>query len=738
MEKNAELLEAFVADKLRQIEQMVAAEHVSLNAHLKAELAMLRETASKPPQQDAVIFDDDAYDACPSADKAKILGRESICKGAESDILHPAIPMVSDLLEASEPQSPLRKVCGSDFRVVQAGVHNHGYSSPSPSQMSGNSMLSYPQQTMATEHCTAKVKLLQCARRRSVGSVPACDSLLPINTNTSLRDSFRSSHMLAGELRDFKLRESFGRQAIATTISRKGTAGLRDLQNTEPSSDSFCRAIHPDSWLVMAWDLVSIVLAAKDLVIIPLHAFDAIKGRDNGLVTMARCYWTVNVCLRFFIGYEDKGGQSVTTIVPSAKNYAKTWFALDLLYVLLDWLMPQASSGTALQFILQLVRLMLGKHIKELINYIAMHVRSESASLMLSVTKAIMMLVFVAHLLACGWYRVSRLDGDNNWVRLLNLEGESFWLLYAVAVHWSFLQYSGESLTMPQNGWEQAYTISVQFVAYVLSAIMMSNLTSLMTQLELLSVRNNQQVSILKRFLSDNKVSTKLAGRIVTNALRNIEEKKRRMPENAVSLLNEISIHLLVELHYNLNAHHLVVHPFFLEYDTLNQHGMRNLCHMAVKTEFLAAGDVLFSIGEVATDPCMYFVGSGCSLAYDFDDRERILLEGTCVNEAALWLSGWEQVGTLRTKEATQSVQIVVQPCLAVMMQFRQAECHPGNYALAFLREVLNTIACELTDIASDFLDLESVASAAFGKKPKLSGFSSVVRKLSDKSALRS
>eukprot|EP00931_Biecheleriopsis_adriatica_P109010 TRINITY_DN8327_c0_g4_i1.p1 TRINITY_DN8327_c0_g4~~TRINITY_DN8327_c0_g4_i1.p1 ORF type:complete len:101 (-),score=11.67 TRINITY_DN8327_c0_g4_i1:91-393(-) len=74
------------------------------------------------------------------------------------------------------------------------------------------------------------------------------------------------------------------------------------------------------------------------------------------------------------------------------------------------------------------------------------------------------------------------------------------------------------------------------------------------------------------------------------------------------------------------------------------------------------------------------------------------------------------QLGTLQTKTTSHVVSIMVHPALEVLQQFRTAIFHPGQYARLFFNEVSNTDIHGLTDIASDFVSVKTIADRVFDK----------------------
>merc|ERR1711959_606813 len=102
--------------------------------------------------------------------------------------------------------------------------------------------------------------------------------------------------------------------------------------------------------------------------------------------------------------------------------------------------------------------------------------------------------------------------------------------------------------------------------AFVMASIFVSSITSSMTQLNIIGSHRSQQLSILRRYLHQNKISHKLAMRVQRNAQFAISEQQRTLPENQVRLFSLVSEPLRVEMHFEMYAPVFASHPFFFDY----------------------------------------------------------------------------------------------------------------------------------------------------------------------------
>eukprot|EP00747_Dinoflagellata_sp_TGD_P060378 gnl/TRDRNA2_/TRDRNA2_152012_c1_seq1.p1 gnl/TRDRNA2_/TRDRNA2_152012_c1~~gnl/TRDRNA2_/TRDRNA2_152012_c1_seq1.p1 ORF type:complete len:226 (-),score=37.64 gnl/TRDRNA2_/TRDRNA2_152012_c1_seq1:184-837(-) len=150
-------------------------------------------------------------------------------------------------------------------------------------------------------------------------------------------------------------------------------------------------------------------------------------------------------------------------------------------------------------------------------------------------------------------------------------------------------------------------------------------------------------MATLRKFLSQNRISNNLTLRVQRSAKHAIAGD---LTEDAVELLHIVCEPLRIEMHFEMYGSILRHHPFFLEFLTEAPDVMRRICHYAMSTLLLSRGDLLFSKGEVPTEPKMYFMWKG-SVEYDCPWNDDSLLHPTdWVAEPTLWTQ-WQHRGTL-------------------------------------------------------------------------------------------
>eukprot|EP00930_Biecheleria_cincta_P098034 TRINITY_DN8971_c0_g3_i1.p1 TRINITY_DN8971_c0_g3~~TRINITY_DN8971_c0_g3_i1.p1 ORF type:complete len:800 (+),score=82.12 TRINITY_DN8971_c0_g3_i1:56-2401(+) len=480
--------------------------------------------------------------------------------------------------------------------------------------------------------------------------------------------------------------------------------------------------VQPGSARAIAWESIGIIIVAFDWVVQPLQLLsdeNLLGGADEVVTYLMRFYWTLDIGIGFITGYfAPKDGKLELSIKKIAWRYATTMLAFDGALVLVDWATFTVDKAGRTQRVVRFLRLFrllrlvrLGLAAQKVLVIIQSRVLSDNMLIAIELVKVIVYCLVWIHPIACGFYAAGRLE-NSGWVHFYSVDDGTLWSRYITASHWSMSQLTGDSGLMPQTSVERTYATVVLIKAFVLAALIISNLTTLMTQLQLMVAEKKRQVICLQMYLSDNNVSARLATRVVDYVTRGIEEQRRTPSEDMVDLLLELSTPLQTELHYDINSKFLIEHLFFRGYDRANQRGMRAVCHTAAIKCKTAHGDVLFSSGEAVEHPQMYMLLKG-QLEYSYNQSE-ILQPGRYVNEAVLWTPWPQQLGTLRSLGEGQVLCIQAIPFRHACDHFQTGTFYPARYAKLFVQEMNKVNVDDILE-TFDFIDAHALFVSVFG-----------------------
>jgi hypothetical protein len=510
----------------------------------------------------------------------------------------------------------------------------------------------------------------------------------------------------------------------------------------------------PSSAFHILWTACCLALIIKDAVLVPLEVFELMDMDPTGpLSLVSLCFWMLDVANSFRTGYITSEGVLEMRISKVTRRYIKTWMALDLSWVMCDWvvlfrrwLFDPGKDIDALAKVarsLVMLRLMRVPKVTRLAGFLSEHIRSEMTNVIVGIAKIVVFLIWMAHLVACAWYAIgvrmgSATIGPDTWVAKNGLERESMATRYVWSLHWSLAQFVGENLFEIHSVAEHVFATLILFLAFIFSALFVSSITTAMTKISVITSTLAGQNLQLRRYLADNGISNSLSMRVRRNAQHAVDERKKQAPEESIELLQLVSEPLRVELHFELRGPFLLSHPFFENYEEVNPAGLRELCHSALLPEKASHGDIMFSNGETPTRPRMYFVTGSVVFHYhrhdngDPTDKEsgvQILNAGTWVGEPVLWTS-WTHQGQLRVKDDCTILVLDAEQFQKIVSPYPTP--HANNYGEAFVDALNNAGVENLTDTAFPEREMQNVLAHAFPdryrlQQPRNSGLDSIV-----------
>lgn len=398
--------------------------------------------------------------------------------------------------------------------------------------------------------------------------------------------------------------------------------------------------INPNSTGRLLWDLSSVILLSYDVVTIPLQFFRV--EFPLGLQVFLSCFWTIDMICGPFVGFYDKGLLDMR-LSRTVKKYVCTWCLFDITVVGIDWIMlyldsvggdAASRSFSSIRVIrtvrsLRLLRLV---KMKKAINSVKERITSDLSRTLFNVGALIVLIVAIAHVIACCWYGLGfhmRERGHNSWLSMQTLPSNEAITFdastrdykYITALHWSLTQFTPASMeVVPQNTSERTFAVLVLLFAMVIFSSFVSALTSTITRFSNKHRERNHQFELLRRFLKDMSVSHFLAVRLEQYLEHIVSVRQLHVEMEDVVLLDLLSKPLRMDLDKEIYGPVLSVHPFFEIFNTKDSAAMRKVCSTCINTAHLSAGDSLFQTGE----PChhMFFVLEG-TLKYHLADGQK-------------------------------------------------------------------------------------------------------------------
>eukprot|EP00930_Biecheleria_cincta_P056969 TRINITY_DN4298_c0_g2_i1.p1 TRINITY_DN4298_c0_g2~~TRINITY_DN4298_c0_g2_i1.p1 ORF type:complete len:824 (+),score=173.04 TRINITY_DN4298_c0_g2_i1:63-2534(+) len=491
----------------------------------------------------------------------------------------------------------------------------------------------------------------------------------------------------------------------------ESSSPFREEEEAFPAQERPPYILNPDSNMRISWDLASVFMVVYDAIMIPMTPFE-LEGEafPQFMDWVTRIFWTMDIGWSCCTGLVLADGSVEYRMNVILKRYAKTWLALDVFIVSSDYttLFFTAEGTSLIELgrvfrIARVVRLLRLVRMQEIIANITERIQSDTILLALQILKHFVVALYISHVIACCWWGIGSLSKDNPqvsqaWVEAYATTGTT--RKYLVSLHWAISQLSGgmDEVT-PMNTLERFYAVVVAISAFMVAVVMLSTLTSSLTQQYIIGGSGARQMANLKKYLKQNYCPKNLTKRVCRNAKHAISGD---LTADAVELLNVISEPLKIEMHYEMYSRILYRHPFFLELLAGPHHQLcRWVCHRAMSILLLALGDVVFSRGEEPSEPKMYFVASGSLEYLDGYGETTMIVERQWLAEAALW-TNWRHRGTLTAqsdvKMALLDSQLFQDICKRHFRKAKDAALYIKQYAESFIEE-LNLESNNATDL---------------------------------------
>eukprot|EP00930_Biecheleria_cincta_P019513 TRINITY_DN1486_c0_g1_i1.p1 TRINITY_DN1486_c0_g1~~TRINITY_DN1486_c0_g1_i1.p1 ORF type:complete len:707 (+),score=111.12 TRINITY_DN1486_c0_g1_i1:53-2173(+) len=471
---------------------------------------------------------------------------------------------------------------------------------------------------------------------------------------------------------------------------------------------------HSLSWLMASpasairrgWDMLSFVLIFSDLVVVPIHLFDP---PDSVFFTLEHwlglAFWTANIGAELTVGYFHKG-----TLVMSPRkiimNYLKTWFVVDMICLVPDWIVtvltlameegpnsesnklyPQMARAVKISRWLRMGRLL---RLKKSWSKVDDLLASEWGSVVADICKMLLLLLINTHFVACLWYYVgteSQQRNEPSWIDTAYYTNASWGDQYAVAFHWAITQFTPSAKPFgvhPENTSERVFAIVVVVFALVGFSYIVGSITGSLTHLRNKSQQATKDLWRLRRFFSVNKINSQLALRIEEFTWHVLERQRSIIQSDSVTLLTLLPEQMTLELHYELSIPTIAIHPFFVYMQTEAILVLQQLCFKALVRKQFATNELVFLGGMQASH--MYFVSRGTLAYWMLDEghkptKEEAVTAGVAwVAEPALWAHKWRYLGFLAALEECELLCL----CAAAFSEVVTRDDHMRELAMSY------------------------------------------------------
>jgi len=582
----------------------------------------------------------------------------------------------------------------------------HGGTSP------GNNLMSDTLSAASGRKSTDSFDTASVARSTYWGEdVPHDVGLLPMWTEAEMSDKKGSSNFVCrSQMSESRFHESQGSSKL-DEMTRAGTIQMSSGARGIWTPSRFIMS--PSSCQRIAWDLLSMYMVLYDVITLPLQLFDPpATSFDFYMAWVTRLFWTADIPMNFMTGFLRGDGFLEMRSRKIILMYLKTWCVLDVLIVLVDWLeliwgvstgqtyMRMGKASRAIR-LARLIRLLRVSRIFSVATQLAENMQSDRATIAIDLSKYFLVVLGWSHFTACLWYGIGAWGREldfPNWIDDTQIHARSLIYSYLTSAFTG-----GMDEVKPLNAEERAYCIATYIAGFVLSAAFASVLTSSMTRLHLLANEQSQQLSLLRRYLHQNKISRKLCVLLRRNASKAMH--MQHIAESHVALLQTVSRPLQVELRHEMHSPILCTHGFFFTNGAQYPHAMREACHTCTSVDFFSWGDIVFHTGERDPECRIFFVRQGHLEYNHMSGHISDIMDSDFVSEASLWLD-WTHCGSLANRDDhTSLLEFSALKFQDVVRKYEHHDLCPWAYAKMFL-EKAKAFNDDLSDVMGISPDL--------------------------------
>lgn len=364
----------------------------------------------------------------------------------------------------------------------------------------------------------------------------------------------------------------------------------------------------------LLWDIAGLLFVVYDAVMIPLVLM-VLQGTSAraGMSVIVNIFWTIDIGVNFLTATVLQDGTVKTNLADIAKQYAKTWLALDTFLVLSEWftmLLRNNTGGFTLMRTLKVFRafrLLRLVKMEGVLREQLKRVNSEILLHMMSLAQLIFAFLMLNHNIACGWYAIGHATG-NGWFERHDVasfpttsEG------YLLALHWSITQFHGSSYVTPGNTSERVFAVITLVCGMLTFSVFVSVITDMIFQVRHVRKSRRDQDSALRSYFARHAVSTQLMLNVkmylklhvdVNKHLQDAQEWLQLLPE-------QLGKSLLREVRQPTVENHLV----FAWMSVKHWAAFRDMCYFVLVSKAAVAGHSVFANMDACTQ--MYFVESG-------------------------------------------------------------------------------------------------------------------------------
>ncbi|CEG38634.1 potassium sodium hyperpolarization-activated cyclic nucleotide-gated [Plasmopara halstedii] len=309
-----------------------------------------------------------------------------------------------------------------------------------------------------------------------------------------------------GRPRKRKLQRSTSNSALFSAPRRGRRNGLVPVARADRITYSRW-FIQPRATWKVRWDIWIGFIIAYSVILIPYRIGFGIElaAWEQYLNYLFDSSFAVDVILNFFTGYFEED-ILVFELQKVRKRYLRSWFLFDVASTIpLEQFMEVMTIASSSLLTLKLIRIFRLFRLLKLMRLLRLKRTMEALQVdalnahVLQTIKSLLMIIFIIHLVACGWYMFYTWDPTGkNWVT--HSEPEGFEHPYLVSFYWV-------SNTMMSVGYGDIYGVTDGERLYSIFVACLGSISvgMIIANIQMLTENYNPRGNMLKQKLQDAK-----------------------------------------------------------------------------------------------------------------------------------------------------------------------------------------------------------------------------------------
>ena len=363
--------------------------------------------------------------------------------------------------------------------------------------------------------------------------------------------------------------------------------------------------LRPESNIRIAWNLLSMIIIAFDLITVPMGTVDLIESRALYAPRFAiAMFWSVDVCMTLMTGIY-KRNKFIINLLSILRYHARRTLIVDLSLVAIDWIAillaySEARALAALRIVkwLRFSRLLRVAMLPGVWDALESTTISTEVIAFLRLWKYSCSILLLNHMIACAWCGVGR-SSSESWISALpDDHADSNSALYFTALHWSVTQFIGSMEVFPSNLGERVFAVMMLFQSLIIFSVFVGAMTNLALEFQKANEQARVQRIKLDRFLLEHGTPGELIQRI-TSYTQDARSRVKWVEEHDVASLRTLPDFLLMDLHTEFREPIIGPrHKLFKDLREYNPRTVPALCHNAMQEHVIGMGQRLFSMGD--------------------------------------------------------------------------------------------------------------------------------------------